>query len=269
MKTVTLLRTELLQNSVQWLAVAAACLVLGLVLRVALGIESQLSALTEVRDWNADLVVVPKGVTLKALEREILLGETSTLLPRALFETTQGLAQGQLELQAILPEKINGTPRLLAWGTPRLGTAWISDSRIARDQKSVKYATPEWGSSVIAAFFAKGSPQAMVSLKDLIDRKSVAQAFFLSEQIAEERLLKEKIDRALVLAVTVFTVLFTSLALVSFVWLRQSFSQIRGVLFEIGYARGHILRLQLLIACALIAIPALVGFLLAPGLDIH
>lgn len=264
---------EFRQNKALWLSLAAGCFVLGLVLSVALHVKDQLRGLVQIRAWNADMVVIPKGMTLRGLEKEMLSGETSALLPLALFETTQGLAQGQFELQAILPEKQGAQVKILSWGNTGIGTAWLPGEMMAPGADSARLSTPEWGAKVIAAFFAKANPnssaRSLVALKELIDRKSVAQAFFISEQLAEEGLLKDKIDHALALSVGAFALVFSCLALVSLLWLRQSFAQIGQVLTELGHTRGYVHRLQLLLMLLTMCLPALVGFLLAPNLNIY
>lgn len=214
-------------------------------------------------DWSADLAIVPKGVSLTDLQHELESGKSDALLPLAIYETTSGLAKGQFQLSAVLATSENEKPFLSYLGEQGLGWAWLEkniSSRPYGDQN--KYSTAEWGTKVISAFFAKGSPTAMASLKDLIDRRTVAQAIWIESAAKRDREAKANLQSSLGFLIFILAVLFGFGFLSSGRWIFEKLKQTFLVLNEIGYSLAERNQIALLYFLLILILPFAIGAVL-------
>ncbi len=257
----------------QWfahLALALAAAIVGASIAGALFVQVRLAAQLRPPAWGATIALIPKGVTLESLNEDLKTGHARALLPKVLFESLKGqvideqsrrgFAAPSLEFFAVLPSHgPHGEAELLTLGTlpvneePWRGVTsepWKASSAIA---------TPEWGEQVVEAIFARGSLDAAMSLKTLADRRTVAQAILISEEVEAQKIkAKRTIDQiwiaVLLVAICGALTLLLSLRLTS-----QQRKNLFDVLEILG-APGE--RVRLFAACQLflyLLIPALAG----------
>lgn len=187
-----ILKTEIRQSRWFFLIAGTVALISGISLGVGFYYSQQILQMTSLGDWNAELVILPKGLSLLDLQEEITSGISRSFLPEAIFDTTVSLTNGQMVLGAVLALQEQGEPFLLQKGEA-LGLVSETTSTRARPwREQTTYSTPEWGSHVISAFFAKGSRADLVRLKELVDRKTVGQALWVSAE--KKRMRASRLD---------------------------------------------------------------------------
>jgi hypothetical protein len=182
----------------QWLAhtaVSGAALVAGASAAFAARTQARLSEQLNPPTWGASVALLPKGVTLEALNEDLQRGHARALLPKALFETInaqiadeqarRGLAQPSLSLFAVLPSEKAAT--MVLGKLPENSKPWSTVRSMQWQAAAGANSTPEWGTQVVEAIFATGAKDAALSLKQLADRRTVAQAFLIDEEVQSER----------------------------------------------------------------------------------
>ena len=238
MKSVSwLLQTELKQSKIHFLLIAALSVLLGFALTLTGKAEKKISDLSHQDLWNADMVVLPKGITLGDFREELLSGRSTAFLPEAMFDTTVSMAKGQFPLTAVLAITDGDGPRVQfkAEGI-RLGLDWLADrQKISPWAEQMRYRTPEWENKVISGFFASGTREEMLSLKELVDKRTVGQALFIKEQQEHDREQQAQIHKALIVF-SGLLILLTILAFVSLVlWLKHRLVNTLNVFLELGF----------------------------------
>lgn len=256
-----ILRTEVKQGRWNFVLVTLISFLLGVSVHLAVRAQQKISDIAIREIWNADLAILPKGVNLEDFRKELISAHTTDFIPEALFDTTVGLSEGQFRLSAVLALTDTDGSRIMQKGAD-IGLDWLKDrQKITPWQPQTVYQTPEWGNKLLSGFFASGPVAAMQNLKQLIDKKTVAQAIWIQKQ-------QEQNDRTqdeLKLALAVFSGVLLLMAVLSFtsilIWLKIRLSNTFKVMDEIGFrtdAQWTVLA-GMVILFALI--PAFVGFL--------
>lgn len=263
-----LIQTELKQNKFHFVLAACISLLLGVSASLTMSANQRIAALVIPVQWHADLVVVPKGISLRDFERELLNGESSAFLPEALFDTTVGLAKGQFSLTAVLAIHDSSGPHLQikSNGDP-IGVNWLKGrTRIENWSDQNIYETPEWGHKLITGFIAAGSFQEMEELKKLINSKTVAQAIVLSEQQSRDEENQSELQTALY----IYTGILVSLIVLSlsslFLWVRVRLSNTLLVLDESGFEKQAMILLIVGLIVIVNVAPMFIGVILGNGI---
>jgi len=257
-----IVKTEIQQAKLYFLFLFLISMTLGSSLRLIEVSESKIKELSSQDIWGADLAVVPKGITLIDFKREILAGHSSSLLPEAIYDTTLSLSNGQFEATALLTLQGPQGGEVMFKGNSSVGLDWLRSKVTPREfHEQNVYQTPEWGRKVISGFFVKGSPAAMKSLKDLIDRRTVAQAIIISQQVLND----EKNQNQLQEALNIYSGVMLGMILLSmstvFMWLRNRLSSSLRVFNEIGFSKNQTLMYFLSLSSVFFAFPSLFGYL--------
>jgi hypothetical protein len=262
---VWIIKTELIQNKILTLFLCGVAILLGISLSLAWQAESEIYRLFAEEKWNADLIVLPKGITLQDFRQEILSGVTTDFLPEVMFDSVKELAQHKFELNAILSLTDNGELKILTKGdNANIGLANVLKKRpnlvISPWVTQNIYSTPEWSNKVIAGFFAAGSESLMMNLKNFIDKKTVGQAILIKSQEMHDQSKREQLQAALTtFAIIIGSFLFITLfSLGSILVQRLSTSLI--VLRELGFIEMHVYRILFGIIIILLGLPAFLGF---------
>ena len=236
-KSLWILKTELTQNKLHFILIALIALALGIGVRLGILAERRVSELTTGVGWNADLVVLPKGISLADLKEELLTHQTRAFLPEALFDTTLEMAKGQFRATAVIAITDESGPHLFVKNSDEIiGLGWIKESAFIKNwQVQSKYSTPEWSNKVIAAFFASGPRIAMNKLKELIDKRTVGQAILIKDQLIHDEDTQKQVRNAML----VYSALLFALILLSFTsllfWLKVRISNSMQVFKELGF----------------------------------
>jgi hypothetical protein len=260
-----LLKFETRQTPISFLILIATSLALGFSTGLGIQVTQQISKLYGVDTWNTDLIVLPKGVSPKDLASEIRNGLSTDFLPDALFETTLSMTANQLKLSAVLPMTENGVAKIFNKGNS--SKSEIEGIRgknpLADWAPQTQYSTSEWDHKVIAAFFASGPMPAILNLKQLIDRKTVAQAILVSTDEAKNREASERMQRLLYCAQVLFA-FFAGLCLwSSFVTLKTNFKVTFEFLHEIGGPKSLHRKFLTQLALLNLVTPFVFGYLIS------
>lgn len=255
-----ILKIELLQNKGNFLFIILISFLLGMSLRLALKAESRISELVSGETWNADLVILPKGISLADFRQELLTNQTSAFLPEALFDTTMSMAKGQFQATAVLALTDEKGSHLFARGTSdNLGLNGLGEKKIENWQSQNTYQTAEWGFKVISGFFASGPEKTMKNLKELIDKRTVGQAIVVKDQVAHD----EKIKMQLLEALATYSGILILLIVLSFLslllWLKVRISNSLDVFKEIGFLKVETYQLLASLFIFSVIIPVLLG----------
>ncbi len=254
-------KTEVLQNKWHFVFISLVSLLLGISFCYLQKAHQKITNLTIHESWNADLVVLPKGISLDDFREELLTGSSSAFLPEAMFDTTMGLAENKFSLTAVLALTDEKGSRVLTKSNFSLiGIDWLKGRQnIVPWQEQTTYATTEWGYKVISGFFASGTEVMMKNLKDLVDRKTVGQAIFIKRQQAHDEKIQSELHSALIsyssLVFFLAVIALTSLL----VWIKVRLQNSFSVLDELGLpllAKRKILICLLIVTCF---IPVLLG----------
>lgn len=257
-----LIKTEISQGLTYFALLLLITLILGSGFSLMLKAEQRISEISSEESWSADLAVVPKGITLIDFKKELLAGHSMALLPEALFDTTLSLSQGQMQATAMLALTDSQGPRVMVRGdVERTGTSWLkTKQKLSEWQPQTIYQTPEWGYKVITGFFVRGTSAAMNSLKELIDRKTVAQAILIQQQMqidAETRLQLQK-------ALSLYSGVMLSLVVLSmtliYLWLKSRISMSLKIFNELGFSKTTMRNFILSLFGLFIVLPFLAGF---------
>lgn len=264
MTTFQVALTELRQNKKLATALAAVALLLGVSLHLMVIADTAIKNLVNPVRWGADLAILPKGVTLPMLASELRTNKIENFLPEALFHTTVGMTQGRLRMTAVLPGNDDGHVIVRTLGDPSVNFAgWGLDLREWAEQS--EHGTKEWDHKVIAAAFASGSSADLAQLKEVIDRKTVAQAVWVdSAQKAELSLQGNLSDLAILLDSLLLSALGLSLALAGFLF-HQRHRETQRCLIDLGWSKGRRRNLQLVLLVTLLIFPMVIGFSALPA----
>ena len=261
MKALTwIVQTELKQSRLHFVLMTLVSLIFGFTINLGFKAQQRVASLAVKEVWNADLVILPKGLSLEDLRQELLSGSSKSFLPEAIFDTTFSMAQNQFRLGAVLALPGDG---VLTRGD-KIGIQWLDGRQKIGDWKEQNiYRTAEWGNKVISAFFASGPEGAMKSLKDLIDRKTVAQAIWIKEQTERDQAVQKELLAALWTVSFVFLILIVLLTMLSWFWLKIRLSNSFKVFSEIGITTSIEFKIISCIVFIFILIPIVVGSLSA------
>jgi hypothetical protein len=255
---------EIKQNLKFSLTLSAVAFLLGISLNLILQANKKIDDLARPIDWGAQMAILPKGVNLDQFADQLKKGKVKALLPEAMYETTVGLSHGSFQLCSVLPGQDRNGIFLMVQGDPIVNLGWTKQ-RISGWQPQQLYSTPDWGTRVIAAAFARGPNENLEKLKELIDRKTVAQAIWIDD------VHSDKIERqtqysylASIVEVIVILALFLSIFL-SASWLHQIHKSTQVTLRDLGYSKTELRNLLFLMAFFLLLIPAVIGFVILPS----
>lgn len=265
MNIATLVWTELRQNAKLTVTLLAVSLTLGASAHFAIELNSEIQKLVRPEHWAADMAILPKGITLSTLATELRTGAVKEYLPEALFHSTVDITQGEVRLSAVLPvHEADGGIAIATQGDRRFNFAgWGVRVVDWREQK--EHGTPEWGSKVIAAAFASGSTPMLEKLKELIDRKTVAQAVWIDEaQRASLELQNTLSSLAGALEMVLLSSLIVSLALAGSL-LFQRHQETQRCLRDLGWSRGARAVVLFGLAVTLLLIPLGAGYGILPA----
>ena len=232
--------------------------------------------------WGAGLIIVPKGVSLEGLHRSLIHGEPEGLIPMALFETLEGqindeknlrhLSVPSLKVLGIIPFKNESKTNLAFIGDQNAYFSTIHEPSIW-NQFSFKpwatqssdlanragYQTPEWGHRVLMGILAQGEPGPLQKLKELIDRKTIAQALLANpgQTDADHRI--DQLGKSLYVLVTLIAFCLLPGLFLSILILRERRSKIYTVMQELGWTSTRQLQLFTLQLLVLVLGPLMMG----------
>lgn len=258
-----LIKTEVFQGKTHFSLLLLITFILGSGLSLMLKAEQRISEISSEESWSADLAVVPKGVSLIDFKKELLDGHSTALLPEALFDTTLSLAKGQMNATAVLALTDSRGSRVMVRGDiENTGTSWLKKKqKISEWQPQTIYQTPEWGYKVISGFFVRGSSGAMQSLKELIDRKTVAQAILIQQQVQNDTETRLQLQKALsIYSGVVLSLVVLSVTLI-YLWLKSRISTSLKIFNELGFSRALALRFVTSLFGLFIVLPFILGFM--------
>lgn len=256
-------KTEFLQNKVFFLLTVLTSLFLGICAVQGKFAIDKIESLSVHEKWNADVVVLPKGMALADLKQEILTGSPTLFLPEALFDSTRDLIKNQFSLSAILPIKNDGKVEVLHKGD-NLGLGWLDSSiEIVPWQDQAQYQTNEWNTRVVAALFASGPKEVMKSFKDLIDRKTIGQAFIIEDEMAKGQAQHDDMLFYLRLVSVLILSLFVSVIFLLAYLLRNRLKNVYEILRNHGYQKQVQQKLNTLVFVLFILGPLMIGMILS------
>jgi hypothetical protein len=257
-----LLTTEVKQGISYFLILFLTSLVLGISTSLDLKAERKIAEISSEEDWGADLAVIPKGMSLIEFKRELLSGKTTAFLPEALFDTTLSLSKGQFEATAVLAITDSQGTRVMAKGDiDKTGTYWLKEKQTVTSwQDQDTYSTPEWKNKVIAGIFFRGPEPAIKGLKELIDRRTVAQAINIQNQIQLDQETREQLQKALTVYSGVMIALIALSLVLIYLWLKSRISSSLKIFDEIGFSNLNAKFFVLGLLALFVILPVALGF---------
>jgi hypothetical protein len=259
-----ILFTELKQNLKLSLNLSFVSLLLGISISLGFQANHKINELVRPVHWGAEMAIIPKGFTLNQLAENLRKGEAPVLLPEAMFDTTVDMTKGILRMSAVLPGVGASGTYLMVRGESILDLSWTG-LPVQPWIPQTLYSTSDWGTKVIAAAFASGSHENLARLKDLVDRKTVGQAFWIDDVQKAELEQQRELSH---LASGIEAIIVVSLLLSIFLaasWLRANHLSTQVCLTDIGYTRFELRKLQALMILILLVLPLLIGFILVPA----
>lgn len=223
--------------------------------------------------WNADMILLPKSVTPEIALQSFIEGKPASLMPINLFKTLRSQSPNDLKLLAVIPYKNkNGKATIATFGDDKiffeenkahsaLQSFDFTDYNLEKPQFFPRewYSTEEWKDDVILGILVKGSKEELDHLKILIDRKTVAQAFYLlpGATSAEEKFIKLQTA----IHVLSFIIIFSTIAglFINYSRLRQERNKIFLVLRELKSEKKFIILYGLTQIIFLVLVPILIG----------
>ncbi len=275
-----IVKTEFYRDLHNSLSTIFFSLILGFILSFGLTLSSYLSRIFESPHWSVDMLILPKGITPEIAVSNFVKGSPDGLIPLALYNTLSIQIQnapGSLKILGFLPylnaeekpEIAVTDPDLKDFAQLKQSAVWshysLTDLNLKRAELSSRenYRTPEWGDQVLMGVMATGSTQELTSLKNLIDRKTIAQAFFVGAENNDTYNKLTQLKRGLFL---IMLFIFVS-SLLGF-WLalknmNQKRSSIELVLKELKYNKTLLLKIKSIQLFMTIVFPILIGFMLS------
>lgn len=257
--------TEIRQNVKLTVTLVFVSLLLGVSIAMVRQVERKIASLALPIRWGAELAIIPKGLTLDQLAENLKLGRAPALLPLAMFETTVGLTRGNVQMSAVLPGHDASGVFLMTRGDSKLNLDW-APLRLRSWAEQTEFSTPDWSTNVISAAFASGHRENLLKLKDLIDRKTVAQAFMIEDAQAQAREKQNQISH--LAAVTEGLVIFTLLLAFYLAgsWLLQNHRATQITLFDMGFTSMNLLSVKIVLLALLVVFPLIIGLVATPNL---
>ena len=273
-----IVKTEFLRDLQNSLSVFVFSVFLGFTLFFVNGVSDHLNRLFASPKWNLDLVVLPKAITPEAAIANFDKGAPDALIPMALFKTLLQQSQGSsVKILGFIPYKAaDGTAAIAVTDAELKGFSelknnsfWsgfkITDINQARSdfKPADLYQTEEWKDQVLMGMAVKGSAAEISGLKNLIDRKTVAQAFLVGENNNNSYLKLLQLENGLI-AITFFIILSTLLGLLLAVKnMNAKRKVLEVVLKELKFESKLLIQVWSLQIAALIVVPILLGTLVA------
>lgn len=277
-----LFKTEFKRSLKSCCAALFLSLMLGLILSTAFNFKDYLNSLFKPINWAADLIILPKGLTVQQAHQDILQGQPSGLLPQALYQTLKSQIQQEsnslqsptIQIAAIVPYKMNDQkPDVALFDYEQSKSFFISNSNIfdtyqLKDWQEVQsqvgdksfYRTDEWKDKTIFLILAKGPAQPIENLRQLINRRTVAEAFYVNQEKADDQNRLSNLKFGLNTLISFILLLtLTGLAL-SFEILRMQHKKIQLVLTELKMKKIIFIRFLVLQFLFLVVTPAALGF---------
>lgn len=258
-----ILKTELQQNKKHFLILFIVSLFLGIFAHVARKAETEIKKMYITEKWNADVLVLPKGVTITDFISDLNKGMARAFLPEAMFDSTVSLSEGKFKLTALMPVGGINNPRVLYKGEKSL----IHESLLSKEvqisvwQNQNEFSTPEWGYKLISGFLASGSDDVMNKLKDLVDKRTVGQAFILKDQNKIDQERQARLQFNLILFSTILVLLFFFTLVSTFSWLNERIKNSFKVFEEMGVSSRVERQILASLIILVIFIPGLLGWL--------
>lgn len=195
------------------------CFIAGFIFFSSVEMSDYLTHLFEDINIGVDMIILPKGITPESMQKSLVNGQPEALMPTALFETLQkqiedevshkNLAKAPLSVLAVLPfHNEQGKIEIAKVGDENFirdldKTVWanykfknLTEVKNQLQPQSV-YATEEWGDKTIFSILASGNKEALGNLKKLIDRRTIAQAYFLDPGRSDNALKLQKLKMGL------------------------------------------------------------------------
>ena len=270
MKPMTIVWTETKRHLKLTFALIVTGLCLGAGSHFAILVQDAIRNFAKPVPWNVDLAILPKGVGLDDLAQEILSGHSKAVIPEVMFETTRDIVKDALEMNAIMVTTGPEGVEVLSKSKNALGVNWaLGQVQIKPWREQHEVATEEWGDHVIVAAFARGNEQNIYKLKDLIDRKTVAQAYRIADVNESVRHKSEQLGK---LATLVDLILGVALAIAIWLavsWLYTNHLETRTALKDLGFGGLFINAVTGVLMLSLTLLPFVVGFLAMPRGILH
>ncbi|MGZ3691417.1 MAG: hypothetical protein ACXVAX_07935 [Pseudobdellovibrio sp.] len=275
---IKILVTEFLRDLQNALSTFIFSLLLGFILLFFVGVADHLNKVFKTPNWNVDLVILPKGTSPELTIADLLKGEPDGLIPIALFNTLMQQSQGTtVKLIGFIPYKnSNGVPEVAVTDTELKNFVELKNKSIWSDftftdinvkrpefQPKEMYETPEWHDQVLMGALVKGSTAELTGLKELIDRKTVAQAFFVGHETSATHAKLEQLKKTLYVTtalIALSTLLGLLLALKNMNSNRKS---LELVLAELKFETSVITQFKLMQIFLFILLPIALGCLLS------
>lgn len=142
-----------------------------------------------------------------------------------------------------------------------MGIDWLQGRRVLVPWTAQTiYRTAEWNNKVIAGFFATGPAQAIQKLKELIDKRTVAQAILIHQQEVHDQETQQRFENAFFLYSGIQFVLILLSILSLFLWLKFRLMNTWQVLTELGVMQKSLITILFVLMMALILVPAMTGY---------
>lgn len=256
--------------------------IVGFIICFVVDTSSYLNKIFASPRWNIDMLILPKGITPEHAAVSITKGTADGLIPLALFTTLSQQIQSSHDQNTGASLKILGfIPYINSQGSSEVAVTdnelknfqginqnsfWanftFTDLKLKRQefQPSSDYRTPEWGDQVLMGIIANGDPTELNNLKNLIDRKTIAQAFYVGSENSDTHLKLIKLEKGLFITtgfIFISTILGLLLALKN---MKNKMSILELVLSELKYNKFIIKKVKFLQVLLVIILPILLGF---------
>ena len=251
-------------------------LLLGFILFFVGGVSNYLNTVFEAPKWNVDMLILPKGITPELAAANLTKGAPDGLIPLALFNTLLQQSHGStIKLLGIVPYKnSDGNPEIAVTDSELKDFADLNKNSLWKEFKLTElnlkradfkpvevYQTPEWRDQVLMGIIVNGSTSEISGLKTLIDRKTIAQAYFVGPENADSHVKLVKLKRGLFLTVG-FVLLSTLLGLLlALKNMKAKRNSIELVLNELKFKSTMLTQIKALQFFVFIVFPIALGFL--------
>ena len=270
--------TEFVRDLHNTLSTFVFALLLGFIVFFVGGLSSYLNKVFESPKWNVDLVILPKGITPELAIANVVRGSPGGLVPLALFNTLLQQSEGSsVKLLGLIPYKSQYGNVEIAVTDPELKdfyelkkeSLWrdfdFTDLKLKRPDfyPSDSYQTPEWHDQVLMGILVKGNSTELTKLQNLIDRKTIAQAFFVGNENNGLQTKLIHLKKGLYL-VTGFVVLSTLLGLLlALKNMNSKRNSLELVLMELKFERTLLIKIAAIQTGLFILFPVVVGYMIS------
>ncbi len=262
-KSVWIFKTEFLQNKIFFSLTFLASLLLGSCLIQGKFALEKIESLTVHERWNADVIVLPKGLNVADLKQEIISGKPTRFLPSALYDSTKALIKDRFLLSMILPVTVGTQSQVLQQGD-KIGLSWLDPSiPVVPWREQITFQNQEWGTQVAAALLASGPPDVMKSFQELIDRKTIGQAFIVHDELVKNEVQHANMFFYLRVISILILFLFLSIIFLLIHLLKQRLKNVYQILHTHGFAKSIRFSLVLILGLCFVAIPFATGLLVS------